>query len=302
MIRGIGLVIYTYESLIAQINDLWEWLYQVEQWFGKSFSEYDYVSSLKSKKIIPREVSLINQKRLYKHLLDRKSLSLLSYGRPSGVLSSYISEFPDSLVVTLSSTTNQVSHFSEAYRHPSRITIEVSSSFFENTGKVEELINLGVKAWSIAGGIYGFIDVDTGIPPHDNLTRNFYCIVSNLIPQEHLQEFREWQTIQPKLNKRIWKIFWGNFLSREHLQQLGGYEKLRREDWYRPQPEIFTISQMQGKRIVEEKIRDVVKIANEGCFFRLSASPLDYSQPEIQQRRKFIQSVLDSLSIDHYSL
>lgn len=300
MIRAIGLAIYTYTTLEDHLDPLWEWLHEVEEWFGIPFSELHYWPRNKRASNI-LNASQTNRKRLYKRLHDDMPWNLISFGTPGGILGRSIVEYPHGIDVTVFSWPT-ASHGLESYRYPSRLCILVNPNIFINNQKTEDFINLGAKAWSLAEGAYGFIDIDTGIPPNDNLVRNIACLVGDLVPLEYFKEFREWQTILPALNKKIWKVFWGNYLNQGHLQQLGGYADLRKADWFRDQAEILEESRIIGKKIVDEKLGEMLELSDKGCFFRLSESPLNWEQKAIQLKRRGWQEVLTPISIEHYSL
>jgi hypothetical protein len=299
MFREVGLGIFSYKPLEILLDSLWEWIYDVEQWYAEPYSELLFSPQNKRPgKIL--EASPTNRRRLHKRLQDDVPWNLIVFGTPRGILSKSVSEYSKGLYVTIKSYP-QPKRGAENYRHPSYLSIIVDPNIFLDDKKTIEFIHLGARIWSITEGVYGFIDIDTGIPPSDNLARNIACVVSNLIPPEHFQEFKEWQDILPVLNKRLWKAFWGNYISIEHIQQLGGYAKMRRADWYRPQSEILDESWQKGKFLLKEEIGELLELSNKGYFFRSSTSPLDWLEPETQRKRKKIQEVLASISIPTYS-
>ncbi len=299
MIRAVGLVIYSYNNLEDYQEPVWDWIQKVEGWYGEPFAEF--IFNPRNKRIGKvLQASPPKRNKLRNRMQNEMPWSLIYLGFPKSILSGYIADFPSGLVVSIVSYPKS-SQGQEAYRHPSRLSIEVDPNIFRKPDKAAEFISLGSHAWSIIEGIYGFIDVDTGISPNDNLARNFGCAISNLIPQEHFPEFREWQSIQPVLNKKIWKIFWGNYLSQEHIQQIGGYADLRRADWYRPQEEIILESSKKGKLLLDKATENQVKLAKGGLFFQLSNSPLSWLQPETQIKRKNIQESLASISIKSFA-
>lgn len=300
MIRAVGLVIYTYTTLENHLDDIWQWFQEVEKWFGLPYSELIFFPQNKRPgKVL--DASQTNRKRLYNRLQKDIPWSLISFGAPKGILNSSITDDSGAIDVTIKSWP-PAKHGQESYRTPSYMSIQVSPDMFHDPQKIAGFIELGIKAWSIAEGTYGFIDLDTGIPPNDNFIRNTACILSNLIPPRYVQEFKEWQSIQSKLNKRIWKVFWGNYLSQEHIQQLGGYAELRRADYYRPQAEILEESWQAGKKIVYEKLSEVLELPDKGFFFKLSQTPLNWEKAEIQQKRRNFQEILSPMSIKNYSL
>jgi hypothetical protein len=300
MIRTIGLVIYTYNNLEDYLDPIWDWVQTIEAWYEKPFAELHFLPrNKKGGKVI--EASLSNRVRLHTRLKNEKPWTLISFGYPRDILKGYLGEVSNGVVVSMLSSPKS-KYGEEAYRYPSRLTIEVDPSVFRKTGKTADFITLGSQAWSITQGVYGFIDIDTGISPNDNLIRNFACVVSNLIPQEHLQEFKEWQAILPTLDKRIWKVFWGNYLSREHIQQLGGYADMRRSDWHRSQSEIIVESLEKGQELLNNSTGNLIKLPNDGYFFQLSDTPLNWTQQETQIKRRNIQEIFEPISITHYSI
>ncbi len=299
MINEIGLVIYTYEPLENRLDPLWDWFRLVEEWYGNPYKELSF--SARNKKLGKiHTASSINRNKLYKRLIDNKSWNLLSMGTPNGVLSNFISDLPKGINATLKSV-QQPKLGGESYRTPSYLSIIVDPMIFNDVNQINGFIDLGIKAWSIVNGIYGFIDINAGIPPSDNLVRNFACVVSNLIPIEYIQEFKEWQLILSKLNKRIWKVFWGNFISREHIQMIGGYDRMRKEDYYRPQQELLEISWNKGHQLLEGIAETVINLPNNGMFLSLSINPLDWLEEKTQNQQKILQNILGSISIPIYS-
>jgi hypothetical protein len=294
-VRSVGLVIYTYVELEEQLNLLWEWTESTQSWSGKNFTEFYYSPGEKGLKKIHKKTRK-NLAKLYTRLQTERPWRQVNFGVPDGTIY-YSATATKGIDVTWVSY-SPVCQGSDTSRKPSYVYIIASSDNFREPGKVNEFVNLGRRAWEIVQGVYGYIDIETEISPKDNLVRDFSRFMSNLIPPHYFNEFREWQKIAPVLDKKIWKVFWGNFLGKHHLQQIGGYQELRRADYYRPAPEIKKISLDRGKQILQGKAYEEIAIAQDGIYFQLSPLPFDTEYFEmLQTNRHPLQSILEPISI-----
>jgi hypothetical protein len=189
----------------------------------------------------------------------------------------------------------------ESYRTPSYVYLQANPDVIQaSTGGVEGFVRLGMAAWEIVEGVYGFIDVETGIPLQDDIFRNAIHLFDSTVPPEYHREFRAWQELMPKLDKRVWKAFWGNFLGAEHLRQLGGIQELRRADpLYQLRPEYLEQAYQQGKEILRASKSYVgwYELAGGGVLLTLSASPLEWFEKEVQERRERLQAVLAPIAL-----
>jgi hypothetical protein len=189
----------------------------------------------------------------------------------------------------------------ESYRTPSYVYLQAHPDVIQaSTGGVEGFVRLGMAAWEIVEGVYGFIDVETGIPLQDDIFRNAIHLFDSTVPPEYHREFRAWQELMPKLDKRVWKAFWGNFLGAEHLRQLGGIQELRRADpLYQLRPEYLAQAYQQGKELLRASKSYVgwYELAGGGVLLTLSASPLEWFEKEVQERRERLQAVLAPIAL-----
>lgn len=189
----------------------------------------------------------------------------------------------------------------ESYRTPSYIYLQVHPEVLvRSPGGISGFLDLGMQAWAIVDGVYGFIDVETGIPLQDAISRNAFHLFDSTVPPEYHREFRKWQELMPRLDKRVWKAFWGNFLGAEHLQELGGIRELRRADpLYRILPEYLEQAYQQGIRRLRESngYHEWRELAKGGVLLTLSASPLEWFEKEVQERRVKLQEALEPIAL-----
>jgi hypothetical protein len=166
--------------------------------------------------------------------------------------------------------------------------------------RLSGLLDLGIRVWDIVDGVYGFIDVDTGFPLQDDLLRNFDFFRSNLIPHEFQDEFKRWQEIQPDLDKKIWKIFWGNFFNFKHITILGDIAEMRRQNPFRRLEELEAIAYdkaIEKLLIKSEHLHEIRDLAKGGRLLTLSPSPLDWEDDKVQQRKKAIQELFKYVTL-----
>jgi hypothetical protein len=293
-IRAIGMVIYTYERLEERLDPLWDWLHHVEQWANRSYAEFDFVPRGKQSLRVWKATHQ-NRTKLYQRLQTEAWFSF-SLGWPRGALR--ISSPPLYVCVT---SRPQPERGMESYRTPSYVYLQAHPDVIQaSTGGVEGFVRLGMAAWEIVEGVYGFIDVETGIPLQDDIFRNAIHLFDSTVPPEYHREFRAWQELMPKLDKRVWKAFWGNFLGAEHLRQLGGIQELRRADpLYQLRPEYLAQAYQQGKELLRASKSYVgwYELAGGGVLLTLSASPLEWFEKEVQERRERLQAVLAPIAL-----
>jgi hypothetical protein len=293
-IRAIGMVIYTYERLEERLDPLWDWLHHVEQWANRSYAEFDFVPRGKQSLRVWKATHQ-NRTKLYQRLQTEAWFSF-SLGWPRGALR--ISSPPLYVCVT---SRPQPERGMESYRTPSYVYLQANPDVIQaSTGGVEGFVRLGIAAWEIVEGVYGFIDVETGIPLQDDIFRNAIHLFDSTVPPEYHREFRAWQELMPKLDKRVWKAFWGNFLGAEHLRQLGGIQELRRADpLYQLRPEYLAQAYQQGKELLRASKSYVgwYELAGGGVLLTLSASPLEWFEKEVQERRERLQAVLAPIAL-----
>ena len=294
-IRAVGMVIYTYERLEQRLDPLWDWLHRVEQWAGRPYAEFHFSSRIKDSiriwKATPK-----NRAQLYQRLQTEQPWFVLDFGWPQGSLRS----ISPPLYVCIASEP-QPWHGGESYRTPSYVYIEAHPQvLLQSSEGIPGFLELGMQAWAIINGVYGFIDLETGLPLQDNISRNIHHLFDSTVPPEYHREFRAWQELMPKLDKRVWKAFWGNFLGAEHLRQLGGIQELRRADpLYQLRPEYLEQAYQRGKEILRASKSYVgwYELAGGGVLLTLSASPLEGLEKEVQERRERLQAVLAPIAL-----
>jgi len=293
-IRMVGMVIYTYEILEQRLNPLWDWLHRIEQWANRSYSEFNFVPRGKQSLRVWK-VSHQNQTKLYQRLRTETWFSF-SLGWPRGALR--ISSPPLYVCVT---SRPQPERGMESYRTPSYVYLQANPDVIQaSTEGIEGFVRLGMAAWEIVEGVYGFIDVETGIPLQDDIFRNAIHLFDSTVPPEYCREFRKWQELMPKLNKQVWKAFWGNFLGAEHLQELGGIRELRRADpLYRLLPEYLEQAYQRGLERLRASggYHEWRELAGGGVLLTLSASPLEWFEKEVQERRARLQEALEPIAL-----
>ncbi len=295
-IRAIGMVIYTYAVLEERLEALWEWLHRVEAWSGQPYAEFNFSSRTKESLRVWKATDK-NKAMLYHRLKTEQPWSYLHLGWPRGILRNTGIK---GLYVAVNSRP-QPDRGGESYRRPSYVYLEVHPDVLnQSTTGVPGFLDLGVQAWHIIEGVYGFIDVETGIPLQDNLFRNAMHFFDSTVPPAYHPEFRAWQDLMPLLHRRVWKAFWGNFLGPEHIRQLGGLQALRRADpLYRLLPEYLEQAYRQGI----ERLRACAcyetwrELTGGGVLLTLSPSPLDWFDPAVQERQRRLQTVLEPVAL-----
>ena len=295
-IRAVGMVIYTYAVLEERLDALWAWVKRVERWSGVTFSSYDFTARNK-----PThghgQATPGNRKRLYRRLQTQQPWFTWGYLWPTEEL------IRVSHGIHLAITSRpQPERNGERFRSPSYIFLEAHVDILKSeVERMRDFVALGAQAWDIAGGSYGFIDVETGTPLRDRVLRNAIHLFDSTVQPEFHNEFREWQMLMPVLNRRVWKAFWGNFLGAEHLQSLGGVKDLQRAD---PQRQMLPEYQEQAYRTGLQKLNacgcfhQLEPLAGGGVMGCLSESPLDWFEPEVQARVERLQNTLGTLTLE----
>jgi len=307
-IRVVGMVIYTYAKLEERLEELWNWLKRVEEWSGRPYAEFNFSSRTKESFRIWKATEK-NRTSLYRRLHVEQPWSDLHLGWPQGTLQSSVSK-TRGLYVAVGSSFQQL-HGGESYRSPSDIYLGVHPDVLaHSTTGVSGLLELGMQAWEIIDGVYGFIDVETGIPLRDDILRNAIHLFDSTVPKEYEMEFLLWVHARSELDKRVWKAFWGNFLGEEHLRQLGGIEEMRRADpLYRRLPEYLEQAYQQGRARLRESscYHEWRDLAHGGVLLTLSESPLDWFEKQVQERKACLQEVFGQVALgpwdyDRYNL
>jgi len=293
-IRAVGMVIYTYEILEERREALWAWLQQVEIWSGRQYAEFSFEpwsrKSIRVWKATPR-----NRENLYQRLQEEQPWCVLHLGWPRGALKSYEVQRLEVVIKSWTGLRRETGS-----RIPSHVYLKVHPDVLvESRGGVLGFLELGIRAWELIGGVYGFIDVETGVPLQDHLDRNVDRLYDSTVPPAYHREFRAWQDLESKLDRRVWKAFWGNFLGAEHLRQLGGIQALRRADpLYELKPEYLAQAYREGV----ERLRGSGawvgwwELAGGGVLVTLSASPLEWGEAAVQARWQRLQALLRPIS------
>jgi len=295
-IHAIGMAIYTYAVLEERLEGLWAWLEAIERWTGQAFAEFDF-SPRSKQSLRVWKATAKNRDKLYKRLQVEQPWFTLGFAWPT---SKEPTHRVKGIHVAITSRPQPV-RGGESYRTPSYIYLEVHPEVItQSTMGISGFLDLGAQGWQIIDGVYGFIDVETGIPLQDNISRNAIHLFDSTVPPEYHREFRKWQELMPKLDKRVWKAFWGNFLGAEHLRQVGGIQEMRRADpLYRLLPEYLERAYQQGIDCLRtcgcyEQWRE---LAGGGVLLTLSSSPLEWFDPGVQERQKQLQAVLASIAL-----
>lgn len=296
-IRAVGMVIYTYSILEQRAEELWAWMEAVERWSGKDFTTYYFVPEGKRPSKRARRLTHNERGRLPERL--RTATPWYAWGVAWPTF-----EEPLHLVGGIGVSVKsrpQPERGQERYRSPSYVFLEAYVDLLETSlNQVASLVSLGARLWRIIDGVYGFIDVETGVPLQDNLLRNAIHLFDSTVPPEFCTEFREWQELMPVLNRRVWKAFWGNFLGAEHLQMMGGVKDLQRADPQRRMlPEYKDQAYKAGLQKLEacDCFQRLEPLSDGGVVGYLSESPLDWFETEVQTRAEQLQSVLGELAI-----
>jgi hypothetical protein len=292
------MVIYTYNMLEVHLDGLWDWLREVERWSGQPYAEFSFSPRGKALfriwKATPK-----NMANLHQRLQTEQPWGTLYIGWPTGAQREwqYVTK---GMYISIGSNP-QPWRGGEGYRSPSEVYLEVRPDvLLEGSTGISGFVDLGMRLWETIEGVYGFIDVETGIPLQDDIHRNAIFLFDDSIPPEYHREFRKWQELMPHLDRRIWKAFWGNFLGAEHLQELGGIRELRRADpLYRLLPEYLEQAYQHGlERLrASDGYHEWRELAGGGVLLTLSASPLEWFEKEVQERRARLQEALKPIAL-----
>lgn len=297
-IQTVGMVMYTYAILEEYLDDLWNWLRDVESWSGQPCVEFHFASRAKESSRVWKATAE-NRTKLYHRLRTEQPWLGIDFGYPAGTLKQ--GSFATKGIYVSVVSREQPVRGMERYRIPSYIYIEVHPQVLsESVTGVSGLLDLGEQIWRISEGVYGFIDLQMNIPLQDNILRNAAHLFDSTVPPKYHDEFRKWQELMPLLDRRTWKAFWGNFLGAEHLRRLGGIEDMRRADpRYRLLPEY--LEQAYQKGVDRLRACDCWErwqaLSDGGVLLTLSPSPLDWFAPQVQDRRKRLQAALGAVAL-----
>jgi hypothetical protein len=294
-VRAVGMVIYTYGDIVQQAKTLWRWLEAIELWARRPFAEYNY--NLRGKDSLRVwKANSRNRERLYT-AMETEPWFGLSLGWPTISRKTYATK---GIFVAVSSSPSTGSG-EERYRTPSYLYLEIHPDILiHSLNGITGFKEIGVKAWESLGGVYGYIDVETGIPLRDNIMRNAIHLFDSTISKEHQMDYLLWMHARSELHKRVWKAFWGNFLGKEHIRQLGGIQEMRRANpRYATLPEYLERSYVQGlERMRQNKpFHEWLDLSDGGVFITLSSSPLDWFSLQVQDKRKKLQDLLGRLAL-----
>jgi len=296
-IRAIGLVVYTYGVMEERLEVLRRWFDAVEAWLGQPFAEYGFAPRGKESLRVWKATEH-NRERLVERLRVERPWFVLDFGWPAGTLKARAYK-TGGVDVALKSR-EQPWKGGTSYRSPSYLSLIAHRNLLEQGNCVEGLLQLATSAWQAIDGVYGFIDVETGVPPQADLIHNFDQLLSNRIPPEYFAEFKAWQLLQPSLDRRVWKAFWGNLLGAEHLRRLGGIEQLRRGDALRRRlPEFERQAYQEGLEALEscECYQKRSELTDGGVLLTLSESPLSWDDAEVQKRRQRLDATLAAIAL-----
>jgi hypothetical protein len=292
-IKAIGMVIYTYAQLETFIDPILQWVQLVEDWSGRSFEAFHFDPRGK----FSQRIWVANEKNraaLYQRLLQDQPWANISFGWPKGVLKSSVAAAGGLQVIIKSRQSNP--QLSSNFRTPSFLYIEVNSSILLSPDThLSGFQELAVKAWEVIGGVYGFIDVETGIPLQDDISRNALQLLDSTIPEEMTTAYQRWKDIAPLLDTRVWKPFWGNFINKEHICRIGGLRRLQAEDpFHRRLPAYIEQSYQEGiRRLQGEVSYDTwYDLADNGIGIILTTSPTD---PKRIMREQQLQIILSGI-------
>jgi hypothetical protein len=294
-IRAIGAVIYTYGILEDTLDQLWDWLLKVEAWSGHPYEEYVFSRRGKDSHRLWK-MNAKNRERLFLRLNTEKPWFLVTLSWPKDDLKTFPIK-TKGIQVTIKSW-GQPWKRGEGYRTPSYVSILFHPKILVGEIKIKELLDLCAEAWGFTNGVYGFIDIETGIPLQDNLARNIDHLMSNLVPKEHFQEFYQWVMIKPELHRKIWKVFWCNLIGAGHIRQLGGYKELRKANPYQPESELLAVAYERGKNLLLGDLERYLALDRGGFLFTLCDSPMDWFDDETQLKKNEMQTVFNSIAIN----
>ncbi|MFN8474603.1 MAG: hypothetical protein U0822_20605 [Anaerolineae bacterium] len=297
-VQAIGMVIYTYSVLEERLEGILKWFEAVESWSCRPYAEFVFSPRAKNS-IRIWKASPKNRLQLYQRLQVEQPWSWLHFGLPRGGLRSSPRR-TGGLEVALGSRP-QPWRGGESYRSPSEVYLEVHPQVLaESATGISGFLELGRQLWELLDGVYGFIDVETGVPLQDNFSRNAIQLFDNSVPKEYYEEYGQWQRLGSRLHKHVWKAFWGNYLGADHLRRLGGLQDMRRaHPRWSILPEYLVASYENGV----ERLRrcdctyEWQPLASEGVLLTLSASPLEWCEPSTQEHRVALDAALAPIAL-----
>lgn len=294
-ILEVGIALYTYDALEARADAIWGWVEDVEAWSGRPFVQFAFAPRAKPLSTRVWKASPANRSKLRERLNSEQPWDHLHMAWPSVHGQSPVAE---GALLWLGCEAPPARGM-EAHRRPTVLYFSANSSLF-TLERVQSFVALAVRGWQIVGGARGFIDVNTGVPLHDDLFRNAVLGADSTIPDPYLREYYGWQRVKPSLDKRVWRVCWGNFLNPEVLRQVGGIQEMRRADErYRLLPEYLERAYAQGVTKLRECtcFHEWRELGNGAVFLSLSPSPLDWFSEEVQARRERLQQALGHVAV-----
>lgn len=273
----LAIAIYSFDNLEEFADELLKILIYVQQWCGIPFSEFAF--SYRGK--ISRRIYKTNPKNLLKLeevLKGTKSWSVIGFGWPEKALS-HATVQTKSIELLFVSQEKPSREF-ERFRIPSYISLKIHPDFLiDQEGGIQGLLDLGVKIWTSINGVYGFIDQSVNTP----LDPDF--MVSSL------EEFRNWQYLLPALDKKIPKVFWANYLGRNHILEIGK-NKLTN-------PDSISIDELfqSGYSLLVNSgfLQGWKSLSGDGLLVYLSSGPSDQILKSTSERKLNILKVLNPL-------
>ncbi len=299
-IRAVGMALYTYAALEEKLDVLWSWIEAAEEWSGRPFAEYYFTTQAKSSRRFWKATPA-NRARLYSRLQAEQPWSGLWFGWPG--LRQEVSQSGGVWVDLMS----RPQPARGTWRRPSVVGIFTGPAVVSSDReRVPGLLSLGRQLWSITGAVCGLIDIRTDVSPLDDFRcRIYYAFGPADAPEEVRREMYLRQTTMSHLDRRVWKAFWGNFLSAEHLRQIGGIRDIRRSDpLNRLLPEYLERAYAQGR----DRLRtcggyhEWHDLSHGGVLLTLSPSPLDALQPEVHARQSLLQEALGRVALGPWDL
>jgi hypothetical protein len=221
-VRGIGMVVYTYETLEARSHTLLKWVDDVSDWLRKPIDELHFDPREKTSNKIWKLTSK-NTQKLRSRIEAEKPWSNIHFGWGIGTLRYTIAQTKGAMVLIKSRPKPDKGN--EKYRNPSFVYLEFHPDAIQlSESHIKGLIALGSQLWDVIDGCYGFIDIEIDRGLHDDVSRNALHLLDNSVDKQLEREFLKWKNISSDLDKKAWRIFWGNFFGRSHIEQIKDFD------------------------------------------------------------------------------
>lgn len=201
------------KSLLAYFDD------KIKEVFSIDFHEISY--SLKVKTAMRGKTLKYSKANIDKFILELPN----NFDGGGFALSTYLPDFKyKSIDIKLS-----ISYNPNIYSDNSFITITVNKDFFYADGNNNKLIDFYIKTIDFLKSIdkqitYGFIFSMI----NEKFPAMFAAGIGNYnLTKEEEAELQIWAERNSESDKKVWRIFWGNLITTDHLRAEGSIDKIK---------------------------------------------------------------------------